>query len=81
MKDIPIVKAGTAYDNPETAEMYILIKSQSLFLGDKLENSFLCPNQLQAHGIVVDDVPLHLTTDKKASHSWYFPEQQIRTPL
>ena len=81
MKDILIVKARTAYDDSKMGETYILVLAQLLYLGDKLENSLLCPNQLQAHGVVVDDVPLHLSTDEKVMHSLYFPEQHVCIPL
>jgi hypothetical protein len=45
LKGVPIVKAATAYD-ALTGEMYKIILSQSLYLGDLLSYSLLCPNQL-----------------------------------
>ena len=75
MKDILTLKAGTAYVDQEMGETYIFVLVQLPYLGDKLENSFLYPNQLWAHGVVVADVPLHLLTDEKVIHSLYFPEQ------
>jgi len=81
MMNIPIVKAATAYNDPQTGETYILILAQALFLGDKLEHSLICLNQVHAHGVVVDDVPIHLMQDKQAMHSIYFPEEQTQLPL
>jgi hypothetical protein len=43
LKGIPVVKAATAYDAP-TGETYIIILSQSLYLGSLLSYSLLCPN-------------------------------------
>ena len=77
MMNIPIVKAATAYDDPQTGETYILILAQALFLGDKLEHSLICLNQIHTHGVVVDDVPIHLMHNKQAMHLTYFPEEQI----
>ncbi len=80
--DVPIVKAATAYDNPLTGETFILIFEQALYFGDKLENTLLCPNQLRAHGVVVDDVPIHLSPNPAtATHSIYFPEEDVCLPL
>jgi hypothetical protein len=36
MEDIPIVQAGTAYDDPNTGETVILIINQGLYFGDSL---------------------------------------------
>jgi hypothetical protein len=81
MKDVPIVKAGMAYDAP-WGETYILVLAQSLYLGEYVPNSLLCPNQMRCHGIVVDDVPKHLAPDPaQATHSLYFADKDIRIPL
>ncbi|MGH7954921.1 MAG: hypothetical protein ACREOZ_03080 [Gloeomargaritales cyanobacterium] len=81
MKDIPIVKAGTAYDDPRTGVTYILIMSQALYFGLKLTHSLLCPNQLRTNGVVVDDVPCHPSNDRNSTHSIYFPREDYRIPL
>ena len=41
MKDIPIVQAGTAFDDPNTGETIILVINQGLYFGDKLPNSLI----------------------------------------
>jgi hypothetical protein len=81
MLNIPIVKAATAYDDPETRDTYILIMGQALYFGDRMENSLLCPNQMRANGVIVDDVPLHLAPTDKAIHSIYIPDEGVRLPL
>ena len=81
MKGVPIVKVGTAYDSPN-GRTYILVLNQALFMGDNLDNALLCPNQIRSHGIIVDDVPKHLSSDPSiATHSIYFPNKNIRVPL
>jgi len=45
--------ATTAYDDPDSGEMVILIVNQGIYLGETLENSLLSPNQLRAYGIIV----------------------------
>jgi hypothetical protein len=49
MAGIPIVKAATAYDSP-TGDTFIIVLAQSLYLGDHIEYSPLCPNQLRHSG-------------------------------
>jgi transposase len=81
LKGIPVVKAATAYDAP-TGETYIIILSQSLYLGNLLSYSLLCPNQLRHNGLIVDDVPRHLSPDPlNATHSIFLPEDNIRILL
>jgi hypothetical protein len=82
MEDIPIVQAGTAYDNPNTGETVILIINQGLYFGDSLPITLLNPNQIRSNGIKVDDVPKHVARDPaKATHSIYIPEHDFRIPL
>ena len=76
-----MAKTATTYDHPYDHETYILVTAQSLYFGDKLENTLLCPNQMQSHGIEVDDVPRHLSIDGKSSHAIYIPAEDVRLPL
>ena len=43
---IPIVTGATAYDNLVTGLTYILVFSESLYYGNKLDHSLMNPNQL-----------------------------------
>ncbi len=57
IKSVPIVQAATAYDNPETGETTILILNEAIWMGDKMENTLVNPNQLRAYGLTVQDNP------------------------
>ena len=46
IKDIPVGTCATAYDDPESGKTYILLFGESLYFGDKLTHSLLCPNQI-----------------------------------
>ena len=74
------MEAGTAY-NHLTGETFILVLAQALYLGDKQEPSLLCPNQMRSHGIVIDDVPKHLSVNCASTHSIYIPSMDLRIPL
>jgi hypothetical protein len=57
MKDVPVVSAATAWTNDESGETVILWFNQILWYGDKLDHTFINPNQLRHHGIsVCDDI-------------------------
>ena len=80
--DVPIVTAATAYDDPSNGCTTILILNQALYLGDKVDNTLLCPNQLRSYGIIVDDIPIHLAPPNyPATHSIHCPEQDLQIPL
>jgi hypothetical protein len=81
MEKVPVAKVGTAYDHPETGETFILVFGQALYLGDKLDHSLICPNQARHNGVVVDDVPKHLSHDGQLTHSLFFPQENMRIPL
>jgi hypothetical protein len=81
MQNIPIVKAATAYDDAETGETFILVLGQALYFGDQMDHSLLCPNQMRANGIVVDNVPMHWSSDGMSTHSIYVPDERVRLPL
>jgi hypothetical protein len=79
IKNVPIVRAALAYDDPSTGETLILILNQMLYFGDDLPHVLLNPNQLRSNGIVVDDIPRHLSD--KSSHSIKIEEERIEIPL
>jgi hypothetical protein len=67
MRDIPIATAATVWTKPHTGESYLLVFNQCIFFGNRLKHSLVCPNQLQAHGVVVHDVPSQF--DRKSKHA------------
>lgn len=82
MQGIPIVTAATAIDDPDTGITTTLIIGQALYLGDKINNTLLCPNQLRAYGVNVDDTPKHLAPkDKPSTHSIYSPDDNFSISL
>ena len=44
-----------------------------------MSNALPCPNQLQQHGIVIEDCPRQF--DQSSSHSFFIPSHDIRLPL
>jgi hypothetical protein len=50
-------------------------------MGDTLEHTLICPNQMRYNGIIVDDIPRHLSHDRKSTHSLYFPNENRSLPL
>jgi len=82
ISNVPIVQAATAYDDPNSGETFILVFHECLFLGDALQNTLMNPNQVRANGIVVDDIPKHLSPNPQhATHSIYVPKEDLRIPL
>jgi hypothetical protein len=58
---VDVADGCTAFDDPVTGETFILDVFQALDMtGDLQDPSLLCPNQLRANGLIVDDVPKHL---------------------
>jgi hypothetical protein len=55
LTDIPIAALATAYEDPSTGEVRILILHEALYFGERLSHMLICPNQLRNHGIIVDD--------------------------
>jgi hypothetical protein len=65
VKRVPIVTAAIAYDDPATYQTYILFFHQSLYF-EKLDKHLLCPAQMRANQIIVNEVPLlHLPVDQR----------------
>jgi hypothetical protein len=70
IKSVPIVQAGTAWDNPETGETVILVLNEAIWMADKLEHTLINPNQLRAFGLTVQDnpfsaAPIYIATEDK----------------
>ena len=77
--NIPVATVATLWIHPETGKSYILIINEALYFGDRLTSTLLCPNQMRANGLSVDDVPRQF--DANSSHSIYIPEHKLRIPL
>ncbi|MGH7954974.1 MAG: hypothetical protein ACREOZ_03350, partial [Gloeomargaritales cyanobacterium] len=69
-----------AYDHGDLQETIILVFHQSLYFGKTMEHSLLCPNQLRAHGTVVDSCPRQYS-DGKSMHGLYCPDEDLFLPF
>ena len=56
VKDLKIVSAALAYDNPKTGEVIILRINQAIFI-KSMSNNLLCPMQLRMNEVKVFDCP------------------------
>jgi hypothetical protein len=80
--NILIVTAATAVDDPKTGVTTILVFGQAIYMGDKVKSALLCPNQMRAFGITVDDTPMHLAPQSKpSSHSIHSQDEDFSIPL
>jgi len=57
MKSIPIVTAATAYDEIKTGTTIILVFHQTLWFGQALMTSLICPQQVRSYGLSFCDDP------------------------
>jgi hypothetical protein len=82
MRDIAIVKATSACNDPEAGITYIIIFNQALDFTETLPLILVNPNQTRVNGIVVDDIAKHLANSStKATHSIYMPKHDLCTKL
>jgi hypothetical protein len=77
--NIPVATVAMLWVHPATGQLYNLIVHEALYFGDRVEVTLLCPNQMRANGLQVEDVPRQF--DPKSSHSIYVPDDKIRIPL
>jgi hypothetical protein len=63
--DVPIVTACTAYQCPQTGQVYIIVLNEALWFGDEggMDHTLLNPNQLRNYQLDVHDNPFDRTTD------------------
>jgi uncharacterized protein YaeQ len=47
------MRQATAYTDRETGKFYVLIINEALHMGDTLHSSYLNPNQMHCHGLIV----------------------------
>ena len=55
--DIPIGTIATSWTNELDGKTYVLCFPESLYFGDRLPTTLLCPNQLRDNGTIVEDTP------------------------
>jgi hypothetical protein len=82
MQNVSIVQAASAYDDPETGVIYILVFNQALDFTQLLPLTLVNPNQMRMNGNVVNDVPKHLAPNPTdTSHSIFVPKHNLRIKL
>jgi hypothetical protein len=64
---IPIGTIATSWTDEGSGETFVLLFPESLYFGDRLPHSLLCPNQMRAYGTKVEDVPRQY--DINSAHS------------
>jgi len=79
IKDIPIATVATAWDDPAGGPTVILVVNEALYFGDRMNHSLLCPNQIRANGLVVNDVPKQF--DGTSLHAIMDPKSETKLPL
>jgi hypothetical protein len=79
IKDIPIATVATAWDDPAGGPTMILVVNEALYFGDRMNHSLLCPNQIRANGLVVNDVPKQF--DETSLHAIMDPKTETKLPL
>ena len=57
IKNVPLARVATAWQSPETAQTYILVINEALWMGDTMDMSLINPNQLRNYGIHIQDDP------------------------
>ena len=81
IKQVPIVTAALAYDCPATLQTYILFLHQSLYI-ERLTSHLICPAQLRANGVTVNDIPLvHMPRDQRKATDHSIITEGLHIPL
>ena len=76
---VKIAMITTLWEDLTDRQLYILLIHEALYFGDCLKQTLLNPNQLQAHGLLVEDVPHQF--DPKLSHLIHELKSRISIPL
>jgi hypothetical protein len=79
IKDVLIATVAMAWDNPANGDMIILFIHEALYFGDRMSHMLLCPNQLQANGWKVQDMPKQF--DAELPHAIINPTGHLWMPL
>ena len=78
VQEAPITTILMIWESPKTGELWMLVIHEVLYFGDRLKESLLCPNQLRAAGILVQEAPTQF--DSVLTHSITVPGK-LELPL
>ena len=71
IKDTPIARVATAYQDEDGA-IYILIINEALYFGSSMDHSLINPNQIRHFGIAVSDDSYNSSRDLGIDHDDVF---------
>ena len=57
IEGVPIVTGATAWDDPLTGDIFLIIVNEGLYYGAHLDHSLINPNQVRKHGNLYQDNP------------------------
>jgi hypothetical protein len=57
ISDIPVARVATVWTDKESGLSYLLIINEALYFGDRLNHSWIDPNQIRVTGLQVCDDP------------------------
>jgi hypothetical protein len=77
--NVPIGTAATVWISPLNGKPYLFVVHECIFMGDQMPHTLLCPNQLRANGLIVEDTPKQY--DSRSSHSIIDKVHKITIPL
>lgn len=60
--------------------MYLAVFNEALYMPDHLDGILMTPNQVRAHGVIVDDVLKSLSPRFESKHAIIFPEFEGEDP-
>ena len=78
LSNVPIATAATVWTDSDN-QSYLLVIHQAFFFGDRMGSSLLCPNQMRANGVVVNDVLKQF--GPQSTHSIRVPDADMVIPL
>ena len=79
MQNIPIGTAATVWVDPSNGANYLLLFHESIYFGNRLGHTLLCPNQMRDNGLTVHDVPKQY--ELTSTHSIIIPGTDVSIPL
>ena len=72
LRNVPIVTACTAWDDPETGQTYLLVINECLYSGTKLDHTLINPNQLRHFEVGYSDNPFEFCLHSDRGYSYLF---------
>ena len=79
MENLPLANVLYAYDT-QGGETFILRVNNSIYLGDQMEDSLLCPNQCRDNGIKIDTRPSIYCNEESAA-TMECPSEDLKIPI